>query len=89
MNTEKIKLEMQKENFGTKKVNKISSNLPVIKSFIAVCGNEYFEGEKYIPECAETMGVMGFERDKALLMTEDEVKDICSRYRECKAMNVL
>ena len=57
------------------------------KSFIAVRGNEFFEGEKYIPECGEVMGVMGFEREKALLMTEAEVKDICSQYEEFQPIN--
>lgn len=59
----------------------------VIKSFIAVCGNEYFEGEKLF--AGQMMGVMGFEKYAALLMTEDEVKEVCSKYPECKAMNVL
>ena len=32
---------MQKENFGTKKVNKISSNLPVIKSLPDLCQSQF------------------------------------------------
>ena len=77
MNTEKSSTEAKEITFHP----------PVIKSFIAICGNEYFEGEKLFT--GQIMGVMGFERDEALLMTEDEVKDICSRYRECKAINIL
>ncbi len=64
-------------------------NPTAIKSFIAVNGNQYFEGEKYIPECYAVMGVMGFERETALLMTEDEVKKICLEYPECKPVKVL
>lgn len=64
-------------------------NPTAIESFIAFCGNEYFEGEKYIPECNAVMGVMGFYREKALLMTEDEVKKICLEYPELKPVKVL
>lgn len=41
MKKKKMKLEMQKENFGTKKVNKISSNLPVIKSLPDLCQSQF------------------------------------------------
>ena len=40
MNTEKNKLEAQKENLAEKKVNKISSNLPVMRSVCECCGGE-------------------------------------------------
>jgi len=58
------------------------------KSFIAVRGNEYFEGEKYIPELYEEMGVMSFEREKALLMTETEVIELCKNYPELKPQKI-
>jgi hypothetical protein len=50
MNTEKSKLEAQKENFAEKEVNKISSNLPVINRF---CG---------CPDDGYIMYVMGIKK---------------------------
>lgn len=52
MNTKKSKLEAQKENFAEKKVNKISSNVPVIRSVCKKCKNKntirFVEREGYV-----------------------------------------
>jgi len=54
----------------------------VSKSFIVVSSNnEYWEGEKYIAECADYMGVLGFEKENAMRMTEEEANEICERYK--------
>jgi len=59
-----------------------------VQIFIAVCGNEYYEGEDFVKEVGQTVAILGFEKVKAKLLTQVEVSAIVLKYPELKSKNV-